>query len=163
AILLMLLGHPNISNREIVIRQYDHEVQASSVIKPLMGPKQSAPCDAAVITPVLEDKSGLAIANGLAPRLTSVDPYLMAISAVDEAIRNLVCVGADPSTVSLLDNFCWPDPVESPANKMGKAYLGQLVRSCEGLLDAVKAFEAPLISGKDSMKNDFDDGTIRLS
>jgi phosphoribosylformylglycinamidine (FGAM) synthase-like enzyme len=62
-----------------------------------------------------------------------------------------------------LDNFCWPDPVDSPTNKNGKAFLGDLVRSCEGLFDAVKAFAAPLISGKDSMKNDFDDGTVRLS
>jgi phosphoribosylformylglycinamidine synthase subunit PurSL len=163
AILLMLLGHPNISNREIVIRQYDHEVQAGSVIKPLMGPKQSAPCDAAVITPVLGEESGLAVSNGLAPRLSVIDPYAMAVSAVDEAVRNLVCVGADPSTISLLDNFCWPDPVDSPNNKNGKGFLGQLVRTCEGLFDAVKAFAAPLISGKDSMKNDFDDGTVRLS
>jgi phosphoribosylformylglycinamidine synthase len=163
SILLMLLSHPNISNREIVIRQYDHEVQAGSVIKPLMGPKQSAPCDAAVITPVLGEECGLAISNGLAPRLSAIDPYAMAVSAVDEAVRNLVCVGADPTTISLLDNFCWPDPVESPSNKNGKAFLGDLVRSCEGLFDAVKAFAAPLISGKDSMKNDFDDGTVRLS
>jgi phosphoribosylformylglycinamidine synthase subunit PurSL len=163
AILLKLLAHPNICNREVVIRQYDHEVQATSVIKPLMGAKQTAPCDAAVIQPVLGEAGALAIANGLAPRLSAVDPYVMALCAVDEAIRNLVCVGADPTTVSLLDNFCWPDPVESAQNKEGRALAGQLVRTCEGLFDAVMAFEAPLISGKDSMKNDFDDGTVRLS
>lgn len=161
--LLKLLAHPNIANKETVVRQYDHEVQAMSVIKPLMGQRQTAPCDAAVITPVLSDKRGLAVSNGLAPRLSEMDAYVMALSAVDEAVRNLVCVGADPKTISLLDNFCWPDPVDSPKNKLGKAYLGMLVKTCQGLYDAVIAFEAPLISGKDSMKNDFDDGVIRLS
>src|SRR5262249_56109070 len=73
------------------------------------------------------------------------------------------CVGADPDSVSLLDNFCWPDPIESPGNKQGKAFLGDLVLACQGLYEAACTYEAPLISGKDSMKNDFDDGVIRLS
>lgn len=161
--LLSLLAHPNIASRESVIRQYDHEVQGASVIKPLMGKRQSAPCDAAVIKPLLEDEAGLVVSNGLCPQLSELDTYLMAASAVDEAIRNAVCVGADPTTVSLLDNFCWPDPVASSRNKDGEYKLGQLVRSCQGLQDACLAFGAPLISGKDSMKNDFDDGTLRLS
>jgi phosphoribosylformylglycinamidine synthase II len=162
-LLLQLLSHPNISSREQIIRQYDHEVQGQSVIKPLMGIKQQAPCDAAVIAPIYGETSGLAISNGLNPRLSSHDCYLMAVCAVDEAIRNAVCVGADPSTISLLDNFCWPDPVWSAQNPHGKMILAQLVRACQGLFDAVTAFEAPLISGKDSMKNDFDDGVVRLS
>ncbi len=162
-ILLKLLSHPNICNRESVIRQYDHEVQGSSVIKPLMGQNQKAACDAAVITPILGSKSGLAVSNGIAPRLSKYDCHLMAVSAVDEAIRNAVCVGADPDTIYLLDNFCWPDPVDSAKNKQGKAYLGDLVMACQGLYEAVTVFQAPLISGKDSMKNDFDDGVVRLS
>ncbi len=161
--LLRLLAHPNISSREQVIRQYDHEVQGMSVIKPLMGERQQAPCDAAVICPVYGDKAGLAISNGLNPRLSKHDPHLMAICAVDEAVRNLVCVGADPDTVTLLDNFCWPDPVLSTKNQHGKTLLALLVRACQGLAEAVLAYKAPLISGKDSMKNDFDDGVIRLS
>ncbi|HEY9676890.1 MAG TPA: AIR synthase-related protein [Drouetiella sp.] len=161
--LLRLLAHPNISSREHVIRQYDHEVQGLSVIKPLMGEKQQAPCDAAVITPIYGDQSGLAISNGLCPRLSSHDAHLMAVCAVDEAIRNMVCVGADPDTVTLLDNFCWPDPVHSQRNSHGKTMLALLVRACQGLAEAVLAYKAPLISGKDSMKNDFDDGVVRLS
>ncbi|HEY9682313.1 MAG TPA: AIR synthase-related protein [Oculatellaceae cyanobacterium] len=163
ALLLKLLAHPNISSREEVIRQYDHEVQAASVIKPLMGEFQNAPCDAAVLIPIYGDKKGLVVSNGLAPRLSRFDTYLMACCAVDEAVRNAVCVGADPKSLSLLDNFCWPDPVASARNTDGAHKLAQLVRSCMGLKDAVMAFEAPLISGKDSMKNDFDDGVIRLS
>jgi len=162
-ILLTLLAQPNICSREAIIRQYDHEVKGQSVIKPLMGAKQSAPCDAAVIAPVYGDNAGLVVSNGLNPRLTAHDPHLMALCAVDEAIRNAVCVGADPSTLSLLDNFCWPDPVTSSSNPHGKTKLAQLVRTCMGLKEAVLAFRAPLISGKDSMKNDFDDGVLRLS
>jgi phosphoribosylformylglycinamidine synthase subunit PurSL len=161
--LLRLLAHPNISSREHVIRQYDHEVQGMSVIKPLMGEKQQAPCDAAVICPIYGDRSGLAISNGLSPRLSYHDAHLMAICAVDEAVRNMVCVGADPDTVTLLDNFCWPDPVHSSKNPNGKMLLAHLVRACQGLAEAVLAYKAPLISGKDSMKNDFDDGVVRLS
>lgn len=161
--LLELLAHPNIASRQSVIRQYDHEVQGASVIKPLMGKRQTAPCDAAVIKPLLDDDAGLVVSNGICPQLSELDTYLMAASAVDEAIRNAVCVGADPTTVSLLDNFCWPDPVASARNKDGEYKLGQLVRTCQGLQDACLAFGAPLISGKDSMKNDFDDGALRLS
>jgi phosphoribosylformylglycinamidine synthase II/formyltetrahydrofolate-dependent phosphoribosylglycinamide formyltransferase len=161
--ILTLLAHPNICSREPVIRQYDHEVQGGSVIKPLMGPTQSGPCDAAVIQPILGDQTGLVVSNGLCPQLSDFDPHLMALCAVDEAVRNAVCVGADPDTLALLDNFCWPDPVQSKSNPDGKRKLAQLVQACEGLYEAVLAYNAPLISGKDSMKNDFDDGTLRLS
>ncbi len=133
------------------------------MIKPLMGTKQQAPCDAAVITPVYGETTGLAISNGLNPRMSSHDCHLMAICAADEAIRNAVCVGADPATITLLDNFCWPDPIVSSKNPRGKLILAQLVRACQGLHEVVMAFQTPLISGKDSMKNDFDDGVLRLS
>ena len=96
ASLLKLLSHPNICSREDVIRQYDHEVQGASVIKPLMGKHQNAPCDAAVITPIYGDKVGLVVSNGMTPKLSEFDTYLMAACAVDEAVRNAVCVGADP-------------------------------------------------------------------
>ncbi len=161
--LICLLSHPNISSREFLIRQYDHEVQGGSVIKPLMGKDQSAPCDAGVIKPIYGAPEGLVIANGLCPQWSMYDPYLMAVSAVDEAVRNAVAVGADPSTICLLDNFCWPDPIASERNFDGNYKLGQLVRTCQGLYDACVAYGAPLISGKDSMKNDFDDKVVRLS
>jgi phosphoribosylformylglycinamidine synthase II len=161
--LLGLLAHPNICTREAVIRQYDHEVQGTSVIKPLMGPHQQAPCDAAVFRPLYEEDAGLVVSNGICPALSKYDTYIMAICAVDEAVRNAVCVGADPASIVLLDNFCWPDPIPSERNPDGKYKLAQLVRACEGLSDIVFAYGTPLISGKDSMKNDFDDGTVRLS
>ena len=161
--LLSLLSRPNICSREQVIRQYDHEVQGSSVIKPLMGPHQQAPCDAAVFRPLYEEDAGLVVSNGICPNLSKYDAYVMAIGAVDEAVRNAVCVGADPSTIVLLDNFCWPDPIQSERNPDGKYKLAQLVRTCEALSDIIYAYGTPLISGKESMKNDFDDGVVRLS
>lgn len=161
--LLQVLSHPNVSSREFVIRQYDHEVQGASVVKPLMGPLQKAPCDAGVSRVDLNDKAGLVVSCGICPQLSVYDTYLMAQCAADEAVRNAVCVGADPASIVLLDNFCWPDPIESEKNKEGKYKLGQLVRACEGLAEAVRAYQTPLISGKDSMKNDFDDGVVRLS
>lgn len=163
ASLLALLAHPNICSRENVIRQYDHEVQAGSVIKPLMGPLQQAPCDAAVFKPLYTDDAALVVSNGLAPYLSEFDAYLMSLCAVDEAVRNAVAVGADPATITLLDNFCWPDPVEGKRNPQAKYKLAQLVRTCQALSDICLAYETPLISGKDSMKNDFDDGVVQLS
>jgi len=162
-VLLKLLAHPNICSREKIIRRYDHEVQGASVIKPLMGAAQMAPCDSAVIMPVPGEKQGLVIANGLCPQLSQFDGWLMAVSAVDEAVRNAVCTGADPSTITLLDNFCWTDPVPGPRNPEAETKLAILVRACMGLAEICRAYGAPLISGKDSMKNDFDDGVVRLS
>lgn len=163
ATLSALLSHANVSSRQSVIRQYDHEVQGGSVIKPLMGVKQNGPTDAGVLYPHLESKKAIAVSCGMAPLLSQFDPYLMAQCSVDEAVRNAVCVGADPDTFSLLDNFCWPDPVQSNRNDKGREKLAQLVLACKGLYDICLTYGAPLISGKDSMKNDFDDGQLRLS
>ena len=157
-VLIDLLSHPNIASKQWIIRQYDHEVQGRTVIKPLTGSAdRPGPGDAAVITPVLGSTRGLAIANGLATGLKD-DPYVMALAAIDECVRNLVCVGADPSRTAILDNFCWPS-CNDPAN------LGSLVRAAEACYDGAKAYRTPFISGKDSLNNQFttDDGrTIRI-
>src|SRR5687768_17480843 len=129
-----------------MIRQYDHEVQGGSVIKPLVGPLQIGPSDAAVIRPKLSSHRGVAIACGLAPHVA--DPYAMAVAAIDEAIRNAVCVGASLSKMAILDNFCWPS-VDSERS------MGNLVRTCEACRDAALAFGVPFISGKDSLHNQF--------
>lgn len=163
SIFLRLLKNPNICSREALIRQYDHEVQGRSVIKPLMGPLQTAPCDAAVIQPILGQPAGLVVSNGLCPQYSDWDAYHMAACAVDEAVRNAVAVGADPKTIALLDNFCWPDPLPSARNTEAEHKLAQLVRANLALYDIALAYGTPLISGKDSMKNDFDDGEFRLS
>jgi phosphoribosylformylglycinamidine synthase subunit PurSL len=152
-----LLGRFNICSKESVIRQYDHEVQGGSVLKPLTGIDNDGPSDAAVLKPLetLDQKTGIALSNGICPRYSPLDAYHMAACAVDEAVRNCVAVGSDPKTIAILDNFCWPDPVyDLEKTPDGKHKLAQLVRANQALYDLCIAFEIPLISGKDSMKND---------
>jgi len=93
----------------------------------------------------------MAVACGLCPELGDVDPYWMAVIGVDEALRNVICVGANPDRIAILDNFCWPkvDTEES---------VGALVRTCCGARDAAIAFGLPFISGKDSLNNEFSMG-----
>jgi phosphoribosylformylglycinamidine synthase len=151
-----LLRHPNVASKAWIVRQYDHEVQGTSVIKPLAGP-HAGPGDAAVIRPVADSTRGVAVGNGLATGLAS-DPYWMGLAAVDECVRNLVCVGADPDRIAILDNFCWPS-CKDPRN------MGSLVRASEACLDAALAYRTPFISGKDSLNNQFttEDGrTIQI-
>ncbi len=145
--LLQLLAHPDIASKHWIIRQYDHEVQGNTVIKPLVGVAGTGPGDAAVVEPVPGSGKGLSVGCGLATGL-SEDPYLMTLAAIDECIRNLVCVGTDPSRVSILDNFCWPS-CSKPEN------LGSLVRAAEGCYDGAKAYKTPFVSGKDSLNNQF--------
>jgi phosphoribosylformylglycinamidine synthase len=144
--LLAHLSHPNIASKHWIIRQYDHEVQGGSVIKPLIGPQQIGPSDAAVIRPKLDSTKGVAIGCGLVPNVD--DPYAMAIASIDEAIRNVVAVGADPAKTAILDNFCWPSVDDERT-------MGTLVRACEACRDAAMAYRIPFISGKDSLHNQF--------
>jgi phosphoribosylformylglycinamidine synthase len=158
-VLTGLMGRPNIASKEWLIRQYDHEVQGMSVIKPLhtigAGTHEAAsgPNDGAVLKPKPNSDAGLVIGCGINPKLSDVDPYLMAQSVVDEAVRNVLCAGADfgkaDSVLALCDNFCWPDPVKDPLK------MAWLVRACYGMRSAALALSAPFVSGKDSMKNDF--------
>jgi len=143
-----LLGHPNIASKHWVIRQYDHEVQGGSIVKPLVGPGHDGPSDAAVIRPKLGSDRGVALSVGLATPLGDVDPYGMTLAAIDEAVRNAVCVGARPDRIAILDNFCWPG-CDNPEN------LGSLVRAAEACYDGAKHYRTPFISGKDSLNNQF--------
>ncbi len=154
AILLRLMGSLNICSKESIIRQYDHEVQGGSVIKPLMGSENDGPSDAAVLRPLLDSMAGVVLSNGICPKYSDYDTYWMAACAVDEAIRNAVCVGCDPDHMAALDNFCWCDPIVSETNPDGKYKLAQLVRANRALFDVLPVYGVPLISGKDSMKND---------
>ncbi len=152
-----LLAHPNIASKRCIIEQYDHEVQGRSVIRPQVGPYGNGPSDAAVLLPVAGSTRGLAVGNGLATGLQA-DPWRMAVAALDECVRNLVCVGADPERIAVLDNFCWPGCDD-------ERRMGELVRAAEGCRDAALAYRTPFISGKDSLNNQFttDDGrTIRI-
>jgi len=146
--LLKILGSLNVASKEWIIRQYDHEVQGGSVIKPLVGVANDGPGDAAVVRPVLKSRRGLVISCGMNPRYGDFDTYHMATSAIDEAIRNCVAVGADPATIAILDNFCWGDTSRPET-------LGSLVRAAIACQDLAVALETPFISGKDSLNNEF--------
>jgi len=163
ASLKLLLQRSNIASKQSLVKHYDHEVQAATHIKPFMGQTQNGPSNSGVIWLYPHGGSadnGIAISCGLNPRLSQYDPYLMAQYAVDEALRNVVACGGDPEKTCLLDNFCWPDPVESLKNPDGEYKLGQLVRTCQGLYDICYEYKTPLVSGKDSMKNDFRGKTV---
>ena len=152
--LLSLLADPNICSRETWVRQFDHEVQGRSVVKPFVGRRRDAPSDGGVLRVRPGSRRGITVTHGICPWYGDEDTYEMARCAVDEAVRAHVALGGDPDRMSALDNFCWPDPVESPETPDGKRKLAQLVRACRGLADACQGFQLPLISGKDSMKND---------
>ena len=153
-----LLSTPNVVSKEPWVRQYDHEVQGATVVKPFGGSTQQGPNDSGVLW--LHPHGGaqdntISVGCGLAPRLSLYDPYIMAQMAVDEAVRNIVSTGADIDQACALDNFCWPNPILSDKVPDGDLKLGQLVRCCEGLYDICRTYGLPLVSGKDSMKNDF--------
>lgn len=147
-VLLDLLASPNIASKEWVIRQYDHEVQGGSVIKPLVGVTNDGPSDAAVVRPRLDSHRGAVISNGMNPYYGDLDPYHMAASAIDEAMRNCVAVGGNPEKVAVLDNFCW-GYTDRPET------LGRLVRAAIACQDLALELGTPFISGKDSLNNEY--------
>jgi len=147
-ILADILGSLNVASKHWVIRQYDHEVQGGSVVKPLVGPRCDGPGDAAVVRPLLDSRRGLVISCGMNPHFGDFDTYHMAASAIDEAVRNAVAVGADPATIAILDNFCW-GYTDRPET------LGSLVRAAIACQDVAIGLGTPFISGKDSLNNEF--------
>lgn len=148
--LLALLRHPSIASKEEVVRRYDHEVQGATVLKPLVGRAGNGPGDAAVLHPILDEATdaGIILSNGVNPLYGNIDPYHMAMNAVDEALRNLTAVGGDVTRVAILDNFCWGNPTDPQQ-------LGMLVRAVKGCHDAALGFKTPFISGKDSLNNEY--------
>ena len=151
--LLRILAHPNVRSKEDIVRRYDHEVQGGTLLKPFVGVRDDGPSDAAVIRPLetLDQPRGLALGCGFAPSYGEQDPYAMAVACIDEAVRNVVAVGADPERVAILDNFCWGDPLKPDR-------LGALVRACQGCYTGARLYAAPFVSGKDSLNNEYLDG-----
>ncbi len=146
-----ILGAWNVCSKEWVIRQYDHEVQGTSVLKPLVGVSNDGPSDAAIIRPLADSKKGLIISNGINPKYGDIDTYWMAASAIDEALRQVIAVGGTLDEVALLDNFCWGNP-EKPDR------LGALVRAAEACYDVASVYGTPFVSGKDSLYNEYETG-----
>jgi phosphoribosylformylglycinamidine synthase subunit PurSL len=147
-----ILGAWNVCSKEWVIRQYDHEVQGASVLKPLVGIANDGPGDAAVIRPLPDSDRGIIISSGINPKYGDIDTYWMAASAIDEALRQVIAVGGSLEEVALLDNFCWGNP-EKPDR------LGSLVRAAQACYDTAIVYGTPFISGKDSLYNEYETGT----
>ncbi len=151
-ILLKILASPNVASKEWIVRQYDHEVQGGSVIKPLVGVEHDGPGDAAVVRPVLSSRKGLVISCGMNPKLGELDPYNSALHAIDEALRNNIAVGGNLEQMAILDNFSWGN-----CNKPDR--MGALVQAAKACYDGAMAYGTPFISGKDSLNNEFQTDT----
>lgn len=151
-LLLDMLQRPNLASQEWIQRQYDHEVQGASVIKPLVGVTADAPSDASVNKPVHTSWRGLAFAQALFPSYSAIDAHAMTAATIDAAVRKIIAVGGSLEHIGGIDNYCWPNIQYDPAgNPDGKFKAAQLVRSCECLRDLCLAYGIPLLSGKDSM------------
>ncbi len=148
ATLLALLKSPNIASKEWIVRQYDHEVQAMGVTKPMCGERDDGPGDGAVLQPLPHSRKGIALGCGANPNYGLLDPWAMASAAIDEALRNAVAVGGDPDRTAILDNFSW-------GNCARPEQLGRLVEASRACYTTAKAFGTPFISGKDSLNNEF--------
>ena len=150
-----ILSSLNVCSKEWVIRQYDHEVQGLTIVKPLVGPAHDGPGDAVVVTVEPGERRGVVVSNGMNPHYGDLDPYAMAAASVDEAVRNAMAVGARLDGIALLDNFSWGN-TDKPDR------LGALVLASRALYDVAKVYGTPFISGKDSLNNEYstEQGTI---
>ena len=158
-----LMARPSIASQEDRARAYDHEVKGLSVIKPWCGHRSDVPSTASVMRARHGRSEGVVLGEGIHPFYSDIDAHAMGHACVDEALRRVLCAGARIDRVSALDNFCWPDPIESDKNPDGAHKLAQLVRCCEALYESCVAHGVPLISGKDSMKNDAYLDGVRIS
>jgi phosphoribosylformylglycinamidine synthase II len=146
--LLALMAMPNVASKEWIIRQYDHEVQGGSVLKPLQGKHEDGPGDACITRPRLDSNKGVVLSCGINIDFGKIDPYWMAASAIDEALRQVTAVGGSIENAAILDNFCWGN-----CNKPDR--LGGLVRASQACYDMAKVYGTPFISGKDSLNNEY--------
>lgn len=145
-----------VCSREPIIREYDHKVQGNTLLEPLAGAKGDAPQDGSVIA-IDGSTKAMALGLSLLPEWGKTDPCAMGRASMDETMRSLVIVGADPDQIGLLDNFCMGNPNDPDE-------LGRLVECVKGIAAAAEEFEAPFISGKDSFYNYFEteDGPINI-
>lgn len=150
--LLAVLAQPNVCSKESVIRQYDHNVQGTTVLNPLQGIFGSeGPGDAAVLKPLRNSWKGVVVSSGINPNYGKIDTYWMAANNISEAVTNNTAVGG--RRIAILDNFTWGNPEKSDR-------MGDLVRACKGCYDFAKLFGVPFISGKDSLYNESPAGPI---
>jgi phosphoribosylformylglycinamidine synthase len=158
-----LMARLNIASKETKSRQYDHEVKGRTILKPFVGVRRDVPSDATVFLAEYGGREGIILSYGFNSHYSDLDTYRMMTAIVDLAVRRILAVGGRLDFIAGLDNFCWPDPIESPSTPDGPYKLAQLVRACQGLYDICTAYGVPLISGKDSMKNDSTRGGRKIS
>uniref|UniRef100_UPI003568F102 AIR synthase-related protein n=1 Tax=Pontiella sp. TaxID=2837462 RepID=UPI003568F102 len=161
--LVKLMGDLNLCSREYKSRIYDGEVKGLSVVKPYVGVNADVPSDATVMRVEYNNDRGAVLAEGINPWFSDIDTYDMTTSVIDEAVRRIVAVGGDMNRIAILDNYCWPDPVESDKTPDGAFKMAQLVRSNKALYDLTTAYKTPAVSGKDSCKNDSTRGGKKIS
>ena len=146
AAFLRVLGSPNVASKEYVVRQYDHEVRAATVIKPLHGRiGTSGHGDAAVVRPLVDSHRALGIACASTPQFTAIDPFRGGATAVDEVCRNLAAVGARPHSLTNCLNFGNPEKPDR---------LGSFREAVRGLGTTAKALGLPIPSGNVSFYNE---------
>ncbi|MEK7093504.1 MAG: AIR synthase-related protein, partial [Patescibacteria group bacterium] len=145
--LLALLARPNVGSISFISQQYDHEVQGTSVTKPLQG-RGRVNSDAGVIQPLPNSPRGVVLSHGYCPWYSDIDTKAMAAAAIDMAVRNAIAAGASRDYLAILDNFCW-----SSSNTPERLY--ELKKSAEAVYELATTYGTPYISGKDSMFNDF--------
>jgi len=158
-----MLARLNICSGEKKARSYDHEVKGRSVVKPYVGVSADVPADATVMLVDYETNEGLVLSEGINPQLSDIDTYHMTASVIDLAVRRVIAAGGTLDYIAGLDNTCWPDPVQSAKTPDGEYKLAQLVRCLHGAYDYTLAYGVPMISGKDSMKNDSTRGGVKIS
>ncbi len=161
--LLKLLGALNVCSKEAKSRVYDGEVKGLSAVKPFVGVQSDVPSDATILRFEYGSPEGVVLAEGINPFYSDLDTYHMMASVVDEGVRRIVSVGGRTDRIAGLDNFCWPDPVQSEKTPDGAYKMAQLVRANQALYDLCVAYGVPLVSGKDSMKNDSVRGGRKIS
>lgn len=145
--LLAMLSRLNITSFEFISQQYDAIVQGNAVLGPLQG-RGRVNAETSVLRPVLSSQKGVLLSQALFPSYSEKDPYAMAACSIDTAVRNAVAAGANPHTIALLDNFCWCSSTDPER-------LWQLKQAAKACYETAITYEAPFISGKDSMFNDF--------
>ncbi|MDI1443071.1 AIR synthase-related protein [Polyangium sp. 6x1] len=162
-LVVSMLAQPNIRSGERYARHYDHEVKGLAVVKPFVGVSRDVPATATVMRVRHGRDEGVVLGEGIHPHYSDLDAHAMALACADEGVRRVLSAGARIDRMAALDNFCWPDPIKSATTPDGEHKLAQLVRACEGLYEACVAYGLPLISGKDSMKNDATMGGVKIS
>ncbi|MEM0141476.1 MAG: phosphoribosylformylglycinamidine synthase subunit PurL [Thermoplasmatales archaeon] len=143
---LRMIGDGNVRTREFAVRQYDHTVRGSTVLGPFSGiVGREGPTDASIVRPDWNSNVGVAISHGFNPFYSSLDPYAGGINAVDEAVRNIISVGAEPLGFSDCLNAGNP---ENPD------VMGEFITMLKGIREGAKSLNIPFVSGNVSFYNE---------